>query len=77
MKLSKFYDLLASHDWFYMMSDSFSISSAGEREHANILKNMVTDKHEKLYKNYREYILGRAVGCDSYPEIPKPKRPEE
>lgn len=77
MKLSDFYKLLEEHDWFYMMSDNNRVNDSGQRKFYAIQKAMVTPAHEKLFENYKNYVLGKSAGYDNYPVIQKPEKPKD
>lgn len=79
MKLSEFYDMLDSHDWFYMMSDASNVYASGDVSHRRIRKAIREngESFQSLYDHFYKYTLGKAAGYDNFPEIDKPERPEE
>lgn len=65
--LPEYYDMLARHDWTYMMSDDPNVykrGSASESRIKSILKE--SPEHQALIEAYRNFAWGRG---------PKPEKP--
>lgn len=69
MKITEYYDQLASHDWFYMYSDDSNVHRRGRDNVARL--QAIAQENESLlnlYKLYNDYINGKSD---------KPERPLE
>lgn len=76
MKLSDFYDELEKFDWFYYMSDDRAVFNRGSQRSAKISEIAAeSERHQKLYKDYEDYVFGGPTWKADKKE--KPPRPKE
>lgn len=69
MKLLDYYARLATHDWWYLMSDDGRAYRAGHRdkEELRAIANE-SPEHEELFQEWNNHIFGD----EPKPEIPPP-----
>lgn len=65
--LQAYYDLLAAHDWSYMMSDDAGVYNRGSSAAAKLQAHAkASPEHQALYDAYYNYFWKKG---------PKPERP--
>jgi hypothetical protein len=58
MSIVEFFSMLASFDWYYANSDSFSVWEAGNKAYAEL--RSITHQslvHQRMYDDWREYMF--------------------
>lgn len=75
MKLADYYDALAQHDWYHMMSDDHNVWSRGSAQEKRLrdLKKL-SDEHARLFDEWSDYVWKTN---EDGTRLPRPERPAE
>lgn len=71
--LREYWNMLASHDWFYEYSDDHSVWRRGNAAESTLrLHAAQSPEHRALYDEFREHHFGRMYGREQKPLPPRP-----
>ena len=60
MSLEDYYNILKTHDWYYMYSDDHRVWTSGERVMQYILEiAKQSEAHANLLASFEEYVFNR------------------
>ena len=69
-EITKFYNELLRHDWYYQYSDDYAVWRAGERSRANLLLTAKTHPvYSQMMQDYSAYIFsGKSFQTEKQPQ---------